>query len=205
MQVNRFITQALLCFGVMLTGCADRLSPEAYMSWVKNTESGFVQEHVVNEYRVEAFFKPDGYQYLTQPSNPNQQDAYDAYMNSGGSDMIMLDLKIGRQDQEDLIETGALSKAEIQQRIYYYAYTFKDHIYLEKDGEQLPCAMLHFERSFDLKGYRNFLLGFEPLNDDTQLPFTLVIHSELLATGPIKLYFEERPDRKLRFENPKNT
>lgn len=205
MLVNKSIQFTLMYTCLLLSSCADRLSPEAYMSWVKNTESGFVQAHEVGDYQVEAFYKPAGYQYLTQPNNPKQQMAYEAYMSSGGSDMIMLDLKIGRQDQEDLIEAGALNKAEVQQRIYYYAYTLKDDIYLEKDGEEVPCGMLHFERSFDLKGHRSFLLGFEPLKHQKQLPFTLVINSELLATGPIKLHFEETPDRKLRFANSKNT
>lgn len=98
-------------------------------------------------------------------------------------------IEIKHVDDMDLVqylsETSNLTKEEV---LYYLSYRLKDDIFLMDRDRKRENVIFHFERSFDLKKGRLFNVGFEPENKENS-EVTLVIDSELLNVGPVKLKF----------------
>ncbi len=102
------------------------------------------------------------------------------------SDLQQYVLKISRADEQiDLLNNKDLTDKELQQLLYYFSYTFQKDIYLETENGLNPCVLYHFERSYDLKGSRNFILGFTEPNDNE--PKKIVIDSPVFNSGPVKI------------------
>jgi len=83
-----------------------------------------------------------------------------------------------------LSETSGLTQEEV---LYYLSYRLKDDIFLEQGEEKKESVLYHFERSYDLTKGRVVNVGFEPADKDKKI--TLLIDSELLNVGPVKLKF----------------
>lgn len=109
------------------------------------------------------------------------------------AEFLEFKLQLQRNDGEDLVSFDGV-KNLTQSRIYYYSYRMKEAIYLEQSGRKWPVDFCHFERSFDLKKGRNFMLAFDKRFIDQNSPYQVIIDSELLATGPVK--FRITPNRE---------
>ena len=115
------------------------------------------------------------FKFLIQSAKPSNKN----------NEFLEYKLELKRNDDRDLISFEGTS-AEVQSRIYYYSYRFKEDIYIQQDQSKIPVDFCHFERSFDMKKGRNFMLAFAKSKVDENHPFQIVVDSEVLATGPVK-------------------
>lgn len=110
-------------------------------------------------------------------------------LQTSGSDSTGLEqyaLQISLKDRkEDLISHGVHNNAELQQKLYYLSYRMQDAIYLERSGERYPCVLYHFQRSYDLKGSRTFMLGFSAGEKGEK--DKIVIDAPVFDTGVVKI------------------
>ncbi|MDQ3395276.1 MAG: hypothetical protein M3512_14345, partial [Bacteroidota bacterium] len=91
----------------------------------------------------------------------------------------------------DFLNHGIQSIQEKQEKIYYFSYLFQDDIYLEEEGEKLPCVLFHFERAMDMKNSRTFVLGFEkPLKESESA--CLIINSDQFDAQNIKIKISKK-------------
>lgn len=197
MKVYKIVIYLMLV-GLVLPGCGP-MSVEDYVAWVKDYDNGLHQQRAVGEYVFDTQFKPIAYMMLKQNQGklPTAQ-ALEEYKTEAEGE-VYFDLKLGpKSGNVDLLRFNAASQDEYQQRVYYFSFKFQESIYLEQDGKKIPCSAYHFERAYNLKNNRSFLLGFS--NVDIAKPASLVIDSDLLKTGPVKFNFDWKELPSLRVE-----
>lgn len=183
------IKQLTIYILILLTGmsCSSELDANEFIDWVKDTENGLHRVKVLPPYDFDAQLKPIAYVAFQEKGGKLSKAEFDK-ITEAEKDILYIDLQIGLKDSEmDLLQYKSEGLVDYKERLYYYSFRFEHDIYLEQNGKKIPCTMYHFERSFNLKGSRRFLLGFE--SADALHPITLVINSDILGVGTVKIKF----------------
>jgi hypothetical protein len=188
------ISHALKLLVVLLgfSSCSSSLNSKQYTAWVENPENKLHLIRKIGDYKFDLQYKPAEYVFLQQiKDQPVAGIDYLKAIEDIGS-MQYYTLIIGLDDiSEDLINYNIHSEAEKQERLYYLSYLFQNDIYIEGDSSKLPCILFHFERSYDLKPTRTFVLAFENPNKAESIT-QLVIDSPIFNTGPVKFKIDKK-------------
>jgi hypothetical protein len=180
---------SILLGSVHMTACSSRLEPQDYMAWVENYDNGLHIQRPVGPFVFDLQYKPSLYMLLQQTPQITPAQLKEVSLET---EMQYYTLTLGLADGKgDFLNYQTANYTEQQQKLYYFSYLFQDHIYLEEDGKKLPCLLFHFERSYDLKPSRTFVLGFESPSKGLA-PAQVVIESPWLNTGPVKLQIEKK-------------
>lgn len=172
----------------VLCSCANELSEQDYVYWVRNYDNGLHVQKEVGAFAFDLQYQPSDYLKLINQSNGvenNQSDSMQYYV-----------LRIGlAQSNEDIINHQVHNISEKQHRLYYFSYLFQNSIYLNDNGVKLPCSLFHFEQS-DMDGARTFVLGFPKSNGEEP---SLIVDSPMFGSLPvkIKIYRHDIPTVKL--------
>ena len=186
----KVIKQLIVLSLILLTGisCSSELDSTEFMEWVKHPENGLHRTKTLSPYEFDAQLKPIAYIALQEKGSGLKKSEFDQ-LAEAEKDIVYIDLQVGLEGSEmDMLQYKSEGLVDYKERLYYYSFRFEHDLYLEQNGQKIPCSMYHFERSFSLKGSRRFLLGFE-VKDHTH-PVTLVINSEVLGLGVVKIKFD---------------
>lgn len=178
----------LLIVLVLFTfSCTEELSPVDYDNWVKSAENGLHKEKRVGDYVFDIQYKTPEFMVLNLLKGKVERKAQLDSLTNKYKDLHYFNLQIGLKNQsEDLLKYRLQSEQEYNDRLYYFAYNFEKDLKLKVGEQELPCALFVFERSFDLKPSRSFVLAFEKdstVNED----ITLVIDSPYFNTGKVQV------------------
>ncbi len=190
-----FFLASLLLF----TSCKKRLDISEYKQWVKNEGNGLYRKREVAGIRFEAQYKPIEFIVLSKSHGEISKEILARKVKELDG-MQYYDLKI-TVPSGDLIKNGTSSMDEVYKRMYYFSFGFQNDIKLDEDGKLSDCKLFHFERTYDLKASKVFVLGFDA-SDKPHATKTLRIDSPYLGTGVVNIKFEEKdlkdiPDLKL--------
>lgn len=189
MQVIKYLLYGILLLS--LSSCGnENLIPSDYVTWVNNEENGLLKKKTVQPLEIEAVYKPLPYIIANEKrTNEIPQIEYDKRAKElEGMHYFTVKLSIigGKLDITNFeVETDA----QQQERLAYLSFAMQDDIKLVEGTDTLPCALYHFERSYDLAPYRTFVLGFEQKEENKTKDKTLVLDLAYFRTGPIKLNF----------------
>ena len=177
----------------LLSACSSELPRQEYIQRVERYENGLHIKKEAGTYTVDVQYKPAPY-VLLQEETPNPGDTAGFGAKLAEYEAIQYyTLTIGLQDsKEDFLRHGVSTVVEQQQKLYYYSYLFQNDLYVEENGQKLPCVLFHFERSYDLKPSRTFVLGFEQAASGQSETAELVIHSRWLQAEPIRVRIEKQ-------------
>jgi hypothetical protein len=155
------------------------LDSNSYKKWLVDEKNGWKIKKQVAEYIFDIQAKPTIYRQL---ANPIEKDSTDTN--------LYFDLSITVANQEwDLLKYNTTTEQEYHQKSYYFSYTFQKDIFLEIAGKKYPCTLFHFERSYDLAKKRTFVLGFDVGTFTENYESTLIIDSEVLPVGILRIAF----------------
>ena len=170
-----------------LMSCSQSLEQDDYIAWVEGYENGLHVSRSLGDFIFDLQYKPAEYVRLQEKQ---WRGGHDPEL-SVEENMQYFTLSIGLKDKQlDFMEYNIETVEQRSQMLYYYSFRFQNAIYLEENGKKLPCVLYHFERSYDLKPTRTFVLGFEKPNKGDE--FTkLVIDSPWLNTGPVKFHINK--------------
>ncbi len=183
---NYWIGLWILCY---CTGCGP-IAPEEYRQWVEDPDNGLVQHKEAGDYRYELQYRPLAYSAL-QHYGPSMQSAeLDTYTKENGG-LQYLELKLSPKNGKDLLQFGAQSEEDLQRRAYHFSYRMQERIFLEQQGQRFPCVLYHFERSFDLKPGRTFLLGFAAAPEKTGIDCKVIIEDPFLGSDRLSFHFKQ--------------
>jgi len=181
--INRFVW-VLGC--VLLWGCDNSLSPSEYAQFLADENNGFRKKITLAPYQLQVEYQPS---------------VYTAYRKSGGQDIVykqkleedkelnFFNLNLGLKQGGDLFTALANNPVDYQSLVYYFSYSFQKGIFLQCGDKKYPCVLYHFERSYDLQGSRNFVLGFE--NEDlSSSPGTLIIEAKEIGIPYTEIPFQ---------------
>jgi hypothetical protein len=156
--------------------CTRSLDRDEYVRWVSDYENGL---HVSKEsapFIFDVQYQPTEYLAILDHSDLQEGNAMQRYV-----------LKVSMVDPKDNLITHSISTlAEKQQRLYYFSFLFQNDLFLEENGEELPCVLFHFEQS-GVGNYQTFLLGFEHPKKGHGTESKLVVKSEKFGSLPIKI------------------
>ncbi len=180
------VSTYLLVYGLILgvLSCSQSLSQEEYMAWVEDYENGLHIAKTLGDFSFDLQYKPTQYVLFQEGVSPEGENL------SVDDNMQYYTLVIGLNNKNiDFIDSG-ISEQERAEKLYYYSYLFQNDIYLEENGQRLPCLLFHFERSYDLKTSRTFVLAFDNPNPGSKKT-QFVIDSPWLNVGPVKFYVDK--------------
>ena len=174
---------------ILLPGCSSSLDQDQYVRWVESYEHGLRVRTTVNDYVLDVQYKPTDYVALQRMNYDDVTQDFDV-ARSAAEKLQYYTLTIStNQSENDLLRHGNL--AEKQRLLYYFSYELQHAIRLVENGEQLPCVLYHFERSYDLKSTQTLVLGFErPVANPEQA--TLVIAPPLFSPQTISITLDKR-------------
>lgn len=178
----------LMSVCMLFAGCQKSYTRSEYIHWVEGSDSGCMVEKEVGDFKFRVQYKPSAYQVLKSKSVKSKED-FEGSVSKWESSLVFL-MQLGLKNGEDLLGYNVSSMENKQRLIYYLSYDMGKQIYIEQGDKKVYCDMFHFERSYDLKKWRNFNLGFDASKVDSNKPFWLVVESDLVG-GKLRAEFSE--------------
>ena len=185
---------------LLLSSCGQQvLEPAAYVEWMKHPEHGYWRTKTVPPLEVVAQYKTTDFIIANEKrSNEIEAAAYQA-REKELEGMYYWTLKLSINDKNlpnrgakawNILNYGVEDKQQEQERLMYFSYAMQRDLKLIEGKDTLPCALYHFERSYDLDKSRTFVLGF-PKGNNPNADKTLLIDIPYFNTGPIKINYSK--------------
>ena len=186
--VNK-IVGSWIVLSTLLSSCSSSLlSPEEYLLWAKDEQHGLRKSKTIGSYTLEVQYKPLNYILAEELQSGQLKKADTDKRKKELEGMEYFDLKIFDCEKKSSVNNLL---APDQQGMYYFNFQFQDDISLEEGGRVQPCALYHFERAYQLKNRKSFILAFP----QSGLPATdkcLIIDSRELGIGKVKLLIDSQ-------------
>lgn len=161
-------------------------SPEEYINWVESNKAIISNEKQIGELNFGLLLKPLDYVIL----NDLDTLSYDSYMlhKNKYDGMQYYVFTIGlKSEQGDLLKSGLASIPNYSQLVEYLAFHIEHDLKLIDGDTELECSMFHFERTYGLRPYVNFMLAFPRQPQSSYSTKTLVYDDKIFNTGIVKL------------------
>ncbi|HZK64304.1 MAG TPA: hypothetical protein VFC34_09170 [Puia sp.] len=166
------------------------LSPSEYVAWVRNIDNGLRKEKTIEDLTFSVQYKPYPYIVCLEEKKNTLADSIVKNRISGLDGMQYFDLKIAlNASQGELLKYKAGNSYEYDRRVKYFAFEMQKDIRLLDGTDTLPCALFHFERTYDVAPYSTFLLGFTPGKDARSEEKTLIFYDRTFGKGTVKFTF----------------
>lgn len=187
--INLFFTLSSLLF---LCACAKQ-KPGEFVNKVNDKTSSFHSVRVFEDRGLELsmVFKPAEYNALMQINSEKnyKKEFQDALAEQEQS--LRFDFRItGLQDGYDVIK-DTLPPDLYLERIEYLSGAMTRAFSLVMDGDTLAPNFFHFERTYNMIPYNNFLLGFDIPRQKVEGPLQLIYHDALFGVGIVAFEFDQ--------------
>ena len=177
---------------IWLFSCSkSTLQPSDFVQWVKNEENGLFKEKSVQAINVAAQYKPIEYVIANEMrTNDIQKKDFDKRKEElEGLQYFDIQLSIN-QPNYDITNYNVFNEQDKDERLKYLSFGLQNDIHLVDGHDTLSCLLYHFERSYDVKPHRTFVVAFENKEETKkQQDKIVVVDSPIFGTGPIKLKF----------------
>lgn len=197
-----------LCFwscSIFLFSCSNTfLKPSDFVEWVKNEENGLFKEKDIQVVKVAAQYKPVEYVIANEMrTNDIQEELFEKRKEElEGLQYFNIQISIN-QPNYDVTNYNVFNEQDKEKRLKYLSFGLQNDIHLVEGQDTLPCLLYHFERSYDVKPHRTFVVAFDNTKNNVKedikkkMDKTIVIDSPIFNTGPIKLKFKKEDLYKL--------
>lgn len=144
-----------------LSSCKEyNLTPDEYIEELEKTDNGLHKEKTIGEYTFSLQYMPLNYIALLEWKKANQEDFSSVKKSLEGIEHFTL--RIASSDQKTpVLRVGRQSQEEFQAKLDYFSYHFQNDLYLIEGNDTIKSSWCHFERSYDLTPYENFIIGFK--------------------------------------------
>ena len=184
---------------LLFSACSQHheLSATDYVQWATSEDSGLVQEKQVGDYAFELRALPPELLVLRDhgPEAASQAE-WPAWIEER-SRAQYFQFRISTPDaQQPVLKHQVAGQSEYDERVKYFSFDMQRQLYLLNGADTLKCKLFHFERSYDLAPFSNFLLAFE--KDPTVQGNQAFVYEDLaLGVGPIRFRVPAMQDRKV--------
>jgi hypothetical protein len=161
---------------VSLLGCSTGLEKKEYIKWVRDYQNGLHTKKVFGNFNFDLQYHPADFIRLANTSFQIDNDSLQYFT-----------LNINLTDPRiSIVDYNVRKVFEKQERVYYLSYQFQKDIYLEENGDRLPCLLFHFEQAINQTNSKTFLLAFKNKYPDSG-EAKLIIESGLFGSLPMKI------------------
>lgn len=147
-----------------LIGCGNtKLPPAEYIRYIEDADNGLKKDKTVNDFSFRLQYKPSEYIVLRESKADNLPDEKKFSSRKAELDSFyFFNLDIYSSDKKTSVLSYKIKNdEEYYSRMNYFISHAQADIKLVTDADTLPCALYHFERTYDLSPYNTIVLGFK--------------------------------------------
>jgi len=172
--------------------------PSELIKWVKNPENGFVKVRDMGEVQYTLQQVPAAVMVLNglKKERVKAEEFNRELAEYSGMEYYWLRMEIPGYPNE-IAQYGISDHSEYDARIKYLSFDMQEDITMETEsGDQVPCSLYHFERTYNITPYSTFLVGFDKtlLKEGDK---TFVFNDMLFNHGKIKFHWSVSDKKQL--------
>ncbi|MCD6068931.1 MAG: hypothetical protein K0S33_3757 [Bacteroidetes bacterium] len=163
-------------------------SPAELVEWVEDPGNHMRQEKKIGEVVYTLQYKPAAYMVCKEYGTDLNVDSANAGIASL-QDMQYYNLRIKIEGfNDEFLKFNIPSTASYEERVSYFSFDMQRDLKLVEGNDTIPCALFHYERSYNLTPYGNFTIAF-PATDKGTKKRTFIYKDRYLGTGAVKFLF----------------
>lgn len=190
-------------FLIVMFSCSNHeLKPVSYVLWVEDQKNGLYVEKEIGELVFSVQYKPIDYIILQQSQKPiiDSNDYNKIKQDIEG--LLYFNFSISNTDNsKSPLYYKINSKEEFQYRLSYFSFEISNDIHLVYNNDTFPCALHHFERTYDLIPEVNIVLGFEKpenfIENEIDQDLQFVYSDKIFGVGKTQLIIDKKHIKKI--------
>jgi len=171
------------------------LNGNEYVAFVENEKNDMVRTKQVEDLNFRVQYCPAEYLLLKELKTDRISAAELAQRKKDNEGMHFFRLRIRTNDGLDVLKYKA-SEADAYARTQYLSYDFEQDIALVSGSDTIFPAVFHFERTYGVTPFADFMLGFEA-NVKAGSDFQLLIDDKVFDTGVLKFTYNDKDIQNL--------
>jgi hypothetical protein len=184
-ELSKYILVLMVCLWLM--SCQQKTAtPKEYVAWVEDEGNGLSVGKEFDDIAYAVLYKPANYIVAKEFLNGGIKQPQIAERIKALGDMQYMTLRITSLKASELLRAGITNENEYYERLEYFMNDIQQDIYLVEDKDTLPCVLNHFERTYGLAPFNNFVLGFHKSNNK-QVDKLFVYDDQLFGTGKVMI------------------
>ncbi|HKC68830.1 MAG TPA: hypothetical protein VKG26_11415 [Bacteroidia bacterium] len=172
---------------------ADVKEPVDLLKWVEDPSNKLRQEKKIGETVYSLQYRPSEYIFIKDhPLDSLPKDNIKKEI-SFLSQMQYYTLRIKIEDFPDEFLKFNMSNGETyDERVSYFSFEMQKDLQLVDGEDTLPCRMFHFERTFNVEPFGNFLIAFENPNKEKPKEKRFIYEDRNFGTGKVQFTIPEK-------------
>jgi len=181
-------TLLILSVSLLAASCQRQMTQSSdYISWVEDEDNGLVVKKEIDGMEYNLLYKPHDYILAKEYSaNILDKGRIEARRKELG-DLQYFTLRIRAGNNNELMKAGIANEQEYYARLEYFMSGMQSDLYLVEGKDTLPCRMQHYERTYGMSPWNNFVLGFDNPEKNKQEDKLLVYEDKVLGNGKVML------------------
>jgi hypothetical protein len=177
-----------------------KLPQAEYLEWIRNHENGLFREEEIDDLTFSVFYKPVEYVVLHElMSSEISIDSFQNYY-ARYEGLQYFTLSIRSRHDEDILRHNLSNERQYYERIDYCSFRMQTDLQLVDGKDTLACRIFHYERTYQVAPYTNFVLAFEDKSSpsgSSEKDKTLIFHDQAFGKGIVKLKLKAKDLNKV--------
>lgn len=160
-------------------------SPAEYISFIENEENGLRVTKEIERIRFTLQYKPLDLAVLSELKGKSKDEKLFRKTRKEFEGMQYFNFRVESSTGPDLLKfDGTIDDGT---KMNYLAFEMQKDLFLVDGLDTLPCRIFHYERTYNIAPYSDFILAFEESAKNNKHDKTLIFEDRLFNTGTIKL------------------
>lgn len=182
-----------IVFAAIVVISCNQMKPQELVSMVNGAKEPLTltKKYLDKGLQLSTVFKPAEYSALMQLSGDSDYDKEYSIALKEQEGSLRFDFRIQALDDGYDILKDTLPPELYLERIEYLTGAFSREFSLVVNGDTISPSLFHFERTFNMIPYNNFLLGFDLNREDVNSDVVLIYSGDLFQVGVQEFKFTE--------------
>lgn len=174
---------------VLICGCAkNELKPDEYINYVESEKNNIKNSKQIEDLNFSLQYCPTEYLLLKEFKTNNLSEKLVAERKKENENMVFFKLRISANNNSDILNYKISSNDDYYERIQYLSYGFEEDIALLNGKDTLFPALFHFERTYGVVPFADFMLAFNAKIKEPE-KFQVIIDDKIFNTGLLKFSY----------------
>jgi len=169
-------------------GCHQRkLGGNEFIKYIENEKHGLNKIKQIEDLLFQMQYCPTEYMLLKEYKTDILSDQVVKERLKNNENMLFYKLRISAKGSNDVINYKLTQGEDYYARIQYLSYGFEENIALVNDQDTIFPALFHFERTYGVVPYIDFMMAFEsPLKSKA---VQVLLDDKVFNTGILKFTY----------------
>lgn len=177
---------------VLIYGCAkNELNPDEYINYVESEKNNIKNSKQIEDLNFSLQYCPPEYLLLKEFKTNNLSEKLVAERKKENENMVFFKLRISAKNNTDILNYKISSNDDYYERLQYLSYGFEEDIALLNGKDTLFPALFHFERTYGVVPFADFMLAFNATIKEPE-NFQVIIDDKIFNTGLLKFSYSNK-------------